>query len=430
LDQPSRKLRVVVWLLAGCAGVLLAGGCQSASQSDLIARERRLQEDKIYALQDYLADYQQLLCQYRAENAALRDQLGISAEAGGAGLDPPSARSRNGPPARPPRPRQGNEPGPLPDFEVPRLDVPRIEAQSSLDEESAAAPANEQAIALVSHDQAAPAAGPPLRVWLSGEVVANESGGPRILVDVAALSDAGRAMAFAGPVSLMVLAPQGTGPPQNLARWDFSPEDARAAAEESPDPYAMRFRLELPADAAISQPAELWVRLLHEGGGKLLAKVPLDLARPHSFASAPFDTATPLATVDSPAPFLLDSDMSERPLILSLLAAQDGWTIARPGESIPLPSGPSKPANAWRAASEPLPIVVAASPAARPSPPSRQSDVAAADGKSVISTSEGVRPTPPSWSPERLTGESTVSAKPARRDVESLPSLFGWSPTR
>ena len=50
-------------------------GCKSNGQTDLVEREMRQQEDQIYAMQDYLNNYQQLLCQTRAENESLKQQL-------------------------------------------------------------------------------------------------------------------------------------------------------------------------------------------------------------------------------------------------------------------------------------------------------------------------------------------------------------------
>lgn len=417
-------------LAAGCAGLLLAGGCQSASQSDLIARERRLQEDKIYALQDYLAEYQQLLCQYRAENAALREQLG--ADGDGSTLDAAGPRMRNGPPSTPSRPRSRTETPPLPDLEVPTLDVPRLDGQSNPDGASTSTPTQGPSpIQLASHDEVATAAEPPQRVWLSGQIVANDAGGPRIMVDVAALSDAGRSTAFAGPVSLMVLAPQGDGPPRNLARWDFTPHEALAAAVDAPDPHAMRFRLELPPDAAIGQPAELWVRLVREDGGKLLANVPLDLARPHSFASAPFETPPATVAVDAPSTPPLDTDLGHPPFTFPLLgAAADGWTIARPGESAAATTAASQSTNQWRAATEPLPIVVAASPAARPAPSAPPTADAADQQAPAVSVSESAPHGAPSWSPERATGlAASTDSRDPHTDATSS-ALLGWSPTR
>ena len=56
--------------LMAALAIALAG-CQSGGQSDLVTRELRMQEDQIYAMEDYLSQYQQLLCELRAENARL-----------------------------------------------------------------------------------------------------------------------------------------------------------------------------------------------------------------------------------------------------------------------------------------------------------------------------------------------------------------------
>src|SRR4051794_2196829 len=54
---------------------LSIAGCQSNSERDLMARDRRTQEDQMWAMQDYLQQYQQLICRFRSENASLRRQL-------------------------------------------------------------------------------------------------------------------------------------------------------------------------------------------------------------------------------------------------------------------------------------------------------------------------------------------------------------------
>ena len=74
--QPQRLNRLSRSVLLHAALIpLLLIGCQSNAQQDLIARELRMQEDQIYAMEDYLTQYQQLLCDVRAENAALRRKL-------------------------------------------------------------------------------------------------------------------------------------------------------------------------------------------------------------------------------------------------------------------------------------------------------------------------------------------------------------------
>ena len=50
---------------ASCAvfAAVLFVGCQSNGQYDQVARELRMQEDELYALEDYLDQYQKLVCQ-------------------------------------------------------------------------------------------------------------------------------------------------------------------------------------------------------------------------------------------------------------------------------------------------------------------------------------------------------------------------------
>lgn len=48
---------------------MFVAGCQSNAQYDQVARELRMQEDELYAMEDYVAQYQQLVCKYRNENA-------------------------------------------------------------------------------------------------------------------------------------------------------------------------------------------------------------------------------------------------------------------------------------------------------------------------------------------------------------------------
>ncbi|MEX0613980.1 MAG: hypothetical protein WD229_17810, partial [Pirellulales bacterium] len=101
-SQSQRLLRPPLLALL-CAAVVpsLLAGCQSNAQQDLIAREMRMQEDQLYAMEDYLAEYQQLICKYRSENATLKRQLADCDEPDKALPAPrPSPRARNGVPPR------------------------------------------------------------------------------------------------------------------------------------------------------------------------------------------------------------------------------------------------------------------------------------------------------------------------------------------
>jgi hypothetical protein len=323
----------------------------------------------------------------------------------------------------------------IPPLDVPKADglkgnepTPAIRNQTELPVEPTA-----ELVQLASHTSAETTVTQSIdRIWLSGEVVLNESGGPRLLVDVAALAESGQPMPFAGEVSLMVLAPTPSGPPRNLARWDFTPSEAASAAGgQGGHPNTMRFYLELPTGTIAKGPVELWARLINEHG-KLLSNAGLDLQRASSFASTPF---TPPREVAVEAPVVMptvpvvtqvvEQVQYERVDLSTAQAnATDGWTIAKPGEPVQQAAASTKPAGAWRASSEPIPIIVAESAAARP----------AAKAPVPAPTPPVVKPvatSAPEWAPDRLSGE-----KPAQLPQHAFssdgpaPALSAWSPTR
>ena len=120
--------------------MMLVAGCQSNVQHDLIAREMRMQEDQIYAMEDYLGQYQQLICKYRAENAALRRQLAEVEDTDATLPTRPSPPARNGtPPAikgpeiEVPATPPANGTRPQPQIDVP--EVPPLEETTSSDTE-------------------------------------------------------------------------------------------------------------------------------------------------------------------------------------------------------------------------------------------------------------------------------------------------------
>jgi hypothetical protein len=226
----------------------------------------------------------------------------------------------------------------------------------------------------------------------------------------------------------MVLVPNEAGPPTNLARWDFSPAEARLAADEAPDPHAMRFRLELPADVRLDRPVELWVRLLHDDGEKLLASVPLDLREPRGFASAPFapmleqaKPAAPVAVASAVVSAVAETDDSPYVAMQFLMNADDGWTIAKPGQPA-ISTKASRNEGEWRTATEPLPIVVAAAPAKRP-------QIVAPAAIQAPAESAG-NPAPPVWSPDRSGENPTATASRESSARQSPTALSGWSPDR
>lgn len=90
------------WLVgAVAAAVLVAAGCKSDFNQQLLERELRMQEDQIYNLQDELQDKCARLDRVASENVSLKKQLGIAD--GGGPTVPAGPASRFQPtPASPP----------------------------------------------------------------------------------------------------------------------------------------------------------------------------------------------------------------------------------------------------------------------------------------------------------------------------------------
>ena len=397
---------------------LLVAGCQSNAQQDLVARELRMQEDQIYAMEDYLSQYQQLVCKYRSENAALRRRL---ADEYYDGEEVPTPRTA------PPTRRDGpspDEPAAQPNgLDLP--DVPPLEGGASNepkpDGEAALAAGQTDVAPRAMHElledsppvvSIAPAhhGAAPHQVWLHGEIVANDAGGgPRLAVDVEPLDAAGRCIPFAGQLSLMLLATQADGGEQSLARWDFTPEDATSAVDSAAGEHAMRFYLELPPDTPVGEATQIWVRLVSSDGDKVLAYTEIQLDRPGQFASH----------LDRPAA----TDIPAR--IVSRVIEGD-WTIARPGEPANLPTADEESSGGWRTSSEPIPVVVQASATA---------EAVSGPVQQAFHTEAATKPAPPvykppTWSPERhptAASSDAVERQTVRRSVASRPS---WSSTR
>jgi hypothetical protein len=421
-----------------CAALPLCviAGCRSGAQQDLVARELRMQEDKLYAMEDYLAQYQQLVCQYRTENASLRRQL-ESIDSSSEDLPARGTRQRARDVEAAPRETPTDESSlppsqdtvPLPEnTEVQELDVPPLNGSSSsktptrnqpltanpLELARKDEPATGQAIIkqLVFVDQNGVNSHPPKnqpvpKVAIRGEVVANESGGgPRLAVEVSLPADSQRPTTFDGSLSLMLLAPEGDDEQRKLARWDFGPNDVRSATEEAGDAATIRFYLELPADTPLGQPTQIWVRLLPREGGKLLNHAEIDLQNPGQFASVSIQppdgrqhetpewsarSATTAAATAVTSP-LLDSD----------------WSIARPGEPANVAAADTETGYEWRASSEP--IAQPTPPVPDPIEPTKTVQHAAHIDPAVSDVLPKYKR--PTWTPDRSAAIAGTSSQP------------------
>lgn len=428
-----------------------------------------MQEDQIYALQDYITQYQQLLCRYRTENASLRRQL-----ADGTATESPSTVQPLTPPSRMRRSTQPNSVAPpSPQFQTPIppgeknpvSPPPPAETPSDL-QTPAVPPLNSSGNNLRSNDErashvvaasyddpipetpqdtpvdgeAASAAGKrnePTHhnaeredvnaprsantILVSGEVVANPSGGPRIMVDVTpTLPENGDL--FEGSASLMLLATDSQGQQHNIGRWDFTAEDVHSAYLENAARPTLRFFVELPADTNVEGSTQLWTRLVPHDGAKLLAHAKIDLATPGVFSSrtesdrarladelvlaANCVEAPPVASDDSTSS---DGDTSDDVSEVSTAVNEVDWAVAQPGKPAKLPAeiADKTGAGGWRVSSEPMPAAMvqstqAAPPAAQPN--ADQPLLKLLSGHEESTTIEPLAEKPaqrPNWAPER-----------------------------
>jgi hypothetical protein len=360
-----------------------------------------MQEDQMWAMQDYIQQYQQLVCRFRSENASLRRQL--NEERGGAvmvpqptpSLQPSPPPYRSTPPAQPASPPKTQVPNP--NMETP--DVPPLQRgaanelnnwnQSFANRESGATESDRYA-QLASYDAPASGAVAPtgpsvyspgpmnsLRqtgsdsvtrdlptkspdVLVSGEVVANEGGGPRLAIDVERFDQTGKAVRFDGTASLAIVNLE-NGVQQRLARWDFGPNEVRATVDSDANEPTMHFRVELPPETKIDGKNQLWVRLVPSSGASLLSHARLDLSKPGLFSSRTDkvwnseESSVVAASYEEPSTEASQTD--DAPPDMN----EGKWVTAAPGKPANLPAETDQAAGGWRAASGPIPVAVVSS---------------------------------------------------------------------
>lgn len=401
------------------SAVALSVGCQSGVERDVVQREMRQQEDQIYALEDYLSEYQQLLCDARSENAQLKQQLvkgqfrdeGSSSQATDGGSRPERSTTA---PSSPPGTSSPEVAPTIAPPEVPPLDLsepatPPVNDQST-DEPPARKSEVQPAAAQVEEVGEVATA-----IVLRGGVQLDDpDDGPRVLAEVEPVDDEDRLVRFRGHLSLMVLDPAARLREQQIARWDFEPKDLGQLAKRARHGTLFEFPLQLPADTPTDRPLELWARLMPEEGEKVLGRTTMDLSRDGRFASVevkpakkkPSSSIRVAAVGSAPEPALRETHRR-----MDADIRQSGWQTARPGEVAPPRAAASTPAAEWKLATRPIPEVesrpiVESTPLRGYLPPSAQGD--------------RYRDAPaPEWSPERQDGGEAAS-----------PEIPAWSPTR
>ncbi|HEX4412296.1 MAG TPA: hypothetical protein VH107_01625 [Lacipirellulaceae bacterium] len=410
-----------------------------------------MQEDQIYALQDYINQYQRLLCQYRSENASLKRRLSEnytpiepqSAEPQPAPLRAAAPLPKSAPQFQPPETpgvkQQQPTTTPLPDATTPDVPPLKTTTDDSANRSSDQAAADERqsdpgsAVRQASYDEPVPPprvraeehegnalrgarSGAMNELMISGEVVANPAGGPRLMVDVVPFDSNGEIQPFDGTASIMLLETGADGKQCNHGRWDFNSGDVRAATNTATGKPTLRFYVELPSGVNVNGPVQLWVRLIPQNGNKLLTHATVEITKPGAFSSRLQKSELPAtdvvaATYDEPSSAATPTEE------VATSNVESAWVVAQPGKPANLPPETSDTTGAggWRASTQAMPAIVStsieATPTASNSPPPIEPREAAPAPSAPAKRS--------GWSADR-------SSDSARKDI-ARPS---WSATR
>ncbi len=276
----------------------MAGCRNQASQREAYIRDLRLHEDRIYELQDYMTEYQELLCEQRKENAKLRKQLAEQggtedkrevSDAAAADEDDPgesslldrARRSGGGADADLPAIDLG-EPEDLPEIDIDAPDVDGDLEQvpiGDLGELSRAdrsqhtqlASAN---IGSVRDDIRSAVFDPPPRpteradscAMYTEQMPIEPGSGDHgttlgLMAIVEPLTTDGSAGYFTGELSLMLVDPLASDDEWEISRWDYAPEEVETAWRDH-SRRVLDLPLAAPPGTPLGRPLELWIRMI------------------------------------------------------------------------------------------------------------------------------------------------------------------------
>lgn len=352
-------------------------GCRSRSERDLVERELRMHEDQVYALEDYVTEYQEIVRRIRCENMELRRQL-EQLQTAGTGATEKSTDSSTLPPPddswSPDRPRTKSlldrrsqpKPDPFKD-EQPAADpgitspMPPVDAEEPDIELGAPMPVTPPA----APPSAAPPATPPMSqgtaippvyfepeapdvvpagvlsdarplaqstgsdtkvhgdwVWLEGHE------GPSLHIQVVPQSANGSPLDYEGPLEVLLLDPADGPTAPALARWEFTPAEVEAAWRDPQARAELDVLAAVPAELPLDRPLELWARLRPSAGGKLLASTLLGPCEEPSETLS--DTGEPLDAIDDDNVTQANHWVPSESPIAPKAAGDSGWMPRKP----------------------------------------------------------------------------------------------------
>lgn len=323
---------VAVWLLA----LSLLAGCRVDPNMQLMERDLRLQDQRIFDLEAHLFDCHAVAEAYKRDIAALRERLD---EAPGKETDdlgpldtwdaerrlrpkPPSdiappaidegddpASTQQMPSLDSAQPLEDFDPDPPPPFQGPPLD-PADEAETGETSIQQSVDPGSEPTSEVLPSPSLTGSGSDvelINLRLAMQYQATEGLPLQVEALVEPRDAESRRVPAAGDVSLMIQAAEGAG--QELARWEFEAEHARHLWKKSRLGTGMQFQLPWPGSPRPGR-YRLWVRYVGDDGRKHLGSVDFDVDAA-ALARRPERPASPRNEPISDGPLLVKSDGDE-----------------------------------------------------------------------------------------------------------------------
>jgi hypothetical protein len=318
-DMKTRRILLLV-----VCGLCLAG-CKSGKQNqELLERELRYQEERIYELEDALDQ-----CESELEYSRRDSQSPGDKRAGGGGgrtgssnlpiIDLPSDSG-------PSRPSRRNEPEPV---------MPTVEPGEEFTPPAAGSGASAQPEPRDRH-----IARIVLNKQMTGGASQLSGGEDGIVVVFEPRNARGEMVAEPGSVSIALVDPERSGPQARLARWDFAANDAFAQFHRSgKSGRGYEFELPWPEAAPPNKKLQLFVRYVAPDGRKLMSEMTINVDPTGTRQAQRWRTASPSSDRDRP----LDAGAQGGPLRRLLSRTTSGQTA--PDTEAPRFSGPDETAG-------------------------------------------------------------------------------------
>jgi hypothetical protein len=287
------------WIVVAAA-LLPVSGCKVDPNITLLERELRLQEDKIYQMNEAIEDQQAVVDSCRRENATLRKQLAcVSDIADGFGeMSTPSGTSKSASAAKasgpsgetillkPPRVE-------LPPLKPPEVQLPEKPQSSTRSHTPPAAPDSGPVLPgmsapdetdapvgiipagltpTVSKGESKQVAKIALNQLITGGYnTSGKSGHDGVMVCIEPRDAQGQLIEAPADVSVVVLDPAQQGQAARVARWDFTAKEIAGRFRKTPIASGIQLEMPWPADPPAHNDLHLFVRYTTADGRKLEA---------------------------------------------------------------------------------------------------------------------------------------------------------------